>query len=123
MHAIFQYAVEQGNVVGLNIIGYENPYEGAHRMNSLKHLDLPIMAAGLKTGDEILQARRNGSLRTVYLQENRVVGYQLVGEIKSAGILRGLMNSRQNVSSIKDKLLEPTFGQGSITWEAIAPWV
>lgn len=123
VHAIFLNAVEQGNVVGLNILGYENPYDGAHRMNSLKHLDLPIMAAGLKTGDEILQARRNGSLRTVYLQDNRIVGYQLVGEIKAAGILRGLMNSCQNIGSLKDKLLDPTFGQGSITWEAIAPWV
>jgi len=123
VHAIFLNAVEQGNVVGLNILGIDNRYEGAHRMNSLKHLDLPIMAAGLKTGDQVLQTRRDGSLRTVYLQENRVVGFQLVGDIKAAGVLRGLMNRQQNVGSFKDKLLDTTFGQGTITWGAMAPWV
>jgi len=123
VHAIFLNAVEQGNVAGLNILGIDNRYEGAHRMNSLKHLDLPIMAAGLKTGDQVLQTRRDGSLRTVYLQGNRVVGFQLVGDIKAAGVLRGLMNRQQNVGSFKDKLLDTTFGQGTITWKAMAPWV
>ncbi len=52
-HAIFLYAVEQGNVAGLNILGIDNRYERAHWMNNLKHLDLPIMAAGLKTGDQV----------------------------------------------------------------------
>jgi NAD(P)H-nitrite reductase large subunit len=123
VHAIFLNAVEQGNVVGLNILGFDSHYDGAHRMNSLKHLDLPIMAAGLKTGDEVLQTKRNGSLRTVYLQNNQVVGFQLVGDIKSAGVLRALMNNRQNVDGFKDKLLDSTFGQGTIIWQAMAPWV
>jgi NAD(P)H-nitrite reductase large subunit len=123
VHAIFLNAVEQGNVVGLNILGIDNRYEGAHRMNSLNHLDLPIMAAGLKTGDQVLQTRRDGRLRTVYLQGNRVVGFQLVGDIKAAGVLRGLMNRQQNVGSFKDRLLDTTFGQGTITWKAMAPWV
>lgn len=123
VHAIFPNAVEQGNLVALNLLGFENRYDGAHRMNSLKHLDLPIMAAGLKTGDQILQSKKDGNLRTIYLQENRVVGFQLVGEIMAAGILRALMNSRQNVGSIKDRLLDPNFGQGTITWEAMAPWI
>ena len=81
------------------------------------------MAASLKTGDQVLQTRRDGSLRTIYLQGNRVVGFQLVGDIKAAGVLRGLMNSQQNVGSFKDKLLDTTFGQGTITWKAMAPWV
>ncbi len=123
VHAIFLNAVEQGNVVGLNILGFDMPYEGAHRMNSLKHLDLPIMAAGLKTGDQVLQTRGDGSLRTIYLQDDRVVGFQLVGDIKAAGVLRGLINRRQNVRRYKDSLLEPSFGQGTITWQAMAPWV
>lgn len=122
VHAIFPNAVEQGNIVGLNLLGFNVPYEGAHRMNSLKHLDLPIMAAGLKTGDEILQSRKNGSLQTIYLKEDRVVGFQLVGEVQAVGVLRALMNNRQSVASLKDRLLDPSFGQGMIAWEAMAPW-
>ena len=123
VHAIFLNAVEQGNVVGLNLLGFDTSYEGAHRMNSLKHLDLPIIAAGLKTGDEMLQTRKNGNLRTIYLMNNQVVGFQMVGDIQAAGVLRALMNNRQNIGGLKDRLLEPNFGEGAIAWEAMAPWI
>jgi len=122
VHAIFPNAIEQGRVVGLNLTGLEATYEGADRMNSLKHLGLPIMAVGLKSGDEVLQTRRNSHMRTIYLQDNRVVGFQLIGDIKAAGILRALMNQGENILSFKDRLLSPNFGQGMLVWEAIAPY-
>jgi NAD(P)H-nitrite reductase large subunit len=87
-------------------------------MNSLKHLGLPIMAAGLKQGDEILQDRRIGDLRTIYIDENRLVGFQLVGDIRAAGILHTLMNSGRDIRTIKHRLLDPNFGQGAMVWQA-----
>jgi NADPH-dependent 2,4-dienoyl-CoA reductase/sulfur reductase-like enzyme len=120
VHAIFPNAVEQGRVVGLNLAGHDTRYEGAERMNSLKHLGLPILAAGLKQGDEVLQARFDGSLRTLYLQENRLVGYQLVGDIRLTGALRTLLVRGENLSRLKDRLLEQTFGQGALVWAAMA---
>ncbi|MBN1453099.1 MAG: NAD(P)/FAD-dependent oxidoreductase [Anaerolineales bacterium] len=122
VHAIFPNAIEQGYVVGLNLAGIDTTYEGADRMNSLKHLGLPIMAVGLKSGDEVLQTRQNGHMRTIYLQDNRVVGFQLVGDIKTAGILRALMNRGENIQPYKDRLLNPNFGQGMLVWESIAPY-
>jgi NAD(P)H-nitrite reductase large subunit len=119
VHAIFPNAVEQGRVVGLNLLGYEQPYEGADRMNSLKHLGLPIMAVGLKEGDEVLHTKRNGGLRTLFLQENHLVGFQLVGDIRSAGVLRTLINQRQDVRRMKNQLLDPNFGQGTLVWQSI----
>jgi len=120
VHAIFPNAVEQGRVVGLNLADYETRYEGGERMNSLKHLGLPIIAVGLKEGDEVLQGKRNGNLRTVYLRENRIVGFQLVGDIHAAGILRSLMLQGNDVHSLKRHLLDPNFSQGSIVWQAMA---
>jgi NAD(P)H-nitrite reductase large subunit len=122
VRAILPNAIEQGRVVGYNLMGFERLYQGAERMNSLKHLGLPIMAAGLKEGDEILQTRSNGNLKTIYLQENRLVGFQLVGDIRSAGIMHALMNRGESVLPIKDKLLKPEFGLGSIIWNAITPY-
>jgi NAD(P)H-nitrite reductase large subunit len=122
VHAIFPNAVEQGRVVGLNLAGIETAYEGAERMNSLKHLGLPIMAVGLKSGDEVLQARQNGHMRRIYLQDNRVVGFQLIGNISAAGVLRALMVRRENVQPYKDRLLSPNFGQGMLVWSAVAPY-
>jgi NAD(P)H-nitrite reductase large subunit len=121
VHAIFPNAVEQGRVAGLNLLGHDVTYEGADRMNSLKHLGLPIMAVGLKQGDEVLQSRQNGNLRTLYLQENRLAGFQLVGDIRAAGVLRALMNTRRDLRPIKHHLLDPNFGEGMLIWNAVAP--
>lgn len=121
VHAIFPNAMEQGRVVGLNLAGFDVRYEGAERMNSLKHLGLPILAAGLKEGDEVLQTRRDGSLRTLYLKEDRLVGYQLVGDIRPAGAYRQLLLRGEALGRLKDHLLEATFGQGSLVWAGLAP--
>ena len=123
VHAIFPNAIEQGRVVGLNLVGYERHYEGAERMNSLKHLGLPIMAVGLKEGDEILQEKLNDNLRTLYIKDNRLVGFQLVGDIHAAGILHTLMIQRNDVRPIKGHLLDPGFGQGTMVWQAIASYI
>lgn len=120
VHAIFPNAMEQGRVVGLNLAGYETAYPGGERMNSLKHLGLPIMAAGLKDGDEILQDKRNGNLRTIYIKDNHLVGFQLTDDIRAAGILRTLMIKGGDIRPIKHKLLDPNFGLGTMVWQAIA---
>ncbi|MGD8406455.1 MAG: FAD-dependent oxidoreductase [Anaerolineales bacterium] len=123
VHAIFPNAIEQGRVVGLNLAGFETHYEGGERMNSLKHLGLPIMAVGLKEGDEILQDKRNGNLRTIYIKENNLVGYQLVGDISAAGVLRTLMLQGTDVRPLKGHLLDPSFGQGMKVWQAISTYI
>jgi NAD(P)H-nitrite reductase large subunit len=123
VHAIFPNAVEQGRVVGLNLAGFDTPYEGARHMNSLKHLGLPLMAAGLKEGDEVLQRKRNNALRTLYLQDDRLVGFQLVGDISAAGIYHSLMDRRLDLKHIKHRLFDPNFGQGTIAWEALSPYL
>jgi len=120
VHAIFPNAVEQGRVVGLNLAGFDVAYEGADRMNSLKHLGVPILAAGLKQGDETLRARVDGGWRTLYLQNDRLVGFQLVGDIRPAGALRALMHRHQDLRSLKDRLLDKSFGQGTLVWTAIS---
>lgn len=118
VHAIFPNAVEQGRVVGLNLAGVDARYEGAERMNSLKHLGLPVLAAGLKDGDEVLRSRVDGGWRTLYLRQDRLVGYQLVGDIRAAGALRALLTRQQPLGRLKDRLLEHGFGQGSLVWAA-----
>jgi len=119
VHAIFPNAIEQGRVVGMNLAGYPVKYEGAERMNSLKHLGLPIIAAGEKQGDRILREQHNNSLRTIYLQENQLKGFQLVGDIKAAGILHALMTQKSDVSQLESHLLDPNFGEGMLAWRAI----
>jgi NAD(P)H-nitrite reductase large subunit len=119
VHPIFPNAVEQGRVVGLNLAGIPTEYEGAWRMNSLKHLGLPVMAVGLKQGDQVLHCQSDGCHRSLYLQENRLVGFQLVGDIHAAGALHTLLQRGQDLRLLKDELLSPSFGQGVLTWQAL----
>jgi nitrite reductase (NADH) large subunit len=120
VHAIFPNAVEQGKVVAHNLLGENLPYEGAESMNSLKHLGLPLIAAGLMVGEE-LRVQRGKALRKVYLQDDLIVGYRLAGDLSAAGIFRTLMNKRVNVSGFKAHLLKPRFGMGVIEGLALSP--
>jgi nitrite reductase (NADH) large subunit len=120
VHAIFPNAVEQGKVVAHNLLGENLPYEGAESMNSLKHLGLPLIAAGLMVGEE-LRVQRGKALRKVYLKDDCIVGYRLAGDLSAAGIFRSLMNKRVNVSGFKDRLLKPGFGMGVIEGLALSP--
>ena len=122
VHAIFPNAIEQGRMAGMNLAGYPVAYEGAERMNSLKHLGLPIIAAGEKQGDRILREQHDKSLRTIYLRENRLVGFQLVGDIKAAGVLHALMTQKSDVSRLESTLLDPNFGEGMLAWSAITTY-
>jgi len=97
-------------------------YEGAERMNSLKHLGLPIMVAGDKQGDKVLREQNSKTLRTIYLRENRLVGFQLVGDIRAAGVLHALMTQKSDISSLEGHLLDPNFGEGMLAWSALTAY-
>ena len=115
VHAIWPKAVAQGEVVGLNLLGHDVAYPGSETMNSLKHLGLPILAVGLKEGDEVLRSQRDGTLRTFYLRDDRLVGFQLVGDTRAAGLLRTLVNRGDTLGPLKDKLVKPGLGWASLT--------
>ncbi len=117
IYAIFPNAVAQGRVVAYNLLGEDVAYEGADNMNSLKHLGLPVMAVGLAEGEE-LRVRKNGTLRKIYLQEGRIVGFRLAGDVSLAGVFRSLMNRQVDVTAFKEQLLAPGFGLGYL--EAMA---
>lgn len=120
VHAIFPNAVAQGRVVAYNLLGWDVPYEGADSMNSLKHLGVPIIAIGRMEGEE-LRVRRDGSLRKLYLQNDRIVGFRLAGDIRAAGIYRTLMNKQVDVGPFKHRLLELGFGMGYVEGLALSP--
>jgi len=104
VYPLFPNAVNQGRTVAYAMLGWDMPYEGAERMNSLKHLGLPIIAAGHMKG-EALRAHQDNTMRTVYVQNGRIVGFQLAGDIRGAGIYRTLMNKKVDVSPFQADLL------------------
>ncbi len=120
VHAIFPNAVDQARVVASNILGGDVAYVGAESMNSLKHLGLPIMAVGALEGADELRWRRGDVLRKVFLDEGRVVGFRLTGDIGGGGLLRSLMWRGEDVRRYGTTLVRPGFGVGEIVMPAMA---
>jgi nitrite reductase (NADH) large subunit len=109
VHAIWPNATAQGEVVGRDMLGFSADYEGAERMNSMKHLGLPIMAVGDSTGQDTLRRRDGDTLRKIFLDHGRIVGFRLTGDIRGAGTYRALMLKGTDVSQFGEDLLDPRF--------------
>lgn len=109
VHAIWPNATAQGEVVGRDVLGFEAGYAGAEQMNSLKHLGMPIMAVGESKGEETLRRRDATTLRKIFLDDGRIVGFRLAGDIRGAGTYRALMLKGTDVSRFGEDLLDPRF--------------
>ena len=109
VHAIWPNATAQGEVVGRDILGFKADYAGAERMNSMKHLGMPIMAVGDSTGETTLRRRHGATLRKIFLDDGRIVGFRLAGDIRGAGTYRALMLRGTDVSPFGEDLLDPRF--------------
>lgn len=120
VHGNFPNAIAQAQIAAYDLMGWDIRYEGADTMNSLKHLGIPMIVAGHMGGQEI-RAQKGDAIRKVYLQNNRIIGFRLVGDIHSAGIYRTLMNRRTDVSPFLDRLLDPGFGMGYLETVAASP--
>ena len=120
VHAIFPNAVDQARVAAANLLDGDVTYAGAETMNSLKHLGLPIMAVGSAEGPDELRWRDGDDLRKVFLDDGRVVGFRLAGDVSAAGILRTLMLRGDPVRRYGPRLVEPGFSEAHIALPAMA---
>ena len=83
-------------------------------MNSLRHLGVPLIAAGASSGQETLRLARDGWLRKIFIDDGRIVGYRLAGNIGGAGLYRSLMLRGIDVRRFGPELAEPGFGIGQL---------
>jgi NAD(P)H-nitrite reductase large subunit len=81
---------------------------------------VPIVAIGTtEAPEEVLRWQHNGAVRSVYLRGGTIIGAQLAGDIHAAGVYRSLMLRRADVTAYGSRLVEPGFGVGDITWDAL----
>ncbi|MDW7728602.1 MAG: FAD-dependent oxidoreductase [Bacillota bacterium] len=119
-HANYPNAVAQGRIAALNMLGHNVEYTGSDSMNSLKHLGIPVMAAGIMEGEEI-RIRTNDNLRKIWIRDGKLVGFRLAGDINSAGIFLSLMRRSVDITSLKEELLDTRFGMGFLIDSALDP--
>jgi NAD(P)H-nitrite reductase large subunit len=120
VHAIFPNAVAQAPIAAAHLLGGTARYEGAEAMNSLKHLGVPIVAMGtIEKPDHVLRWQHGSDLRSIYLQDGRIIGAQLAGDIRAAGVYRTLMMRRSQVARFGQRLVEPGFGMADVISDAL----
>jgi NAD(P)H-nitrite reductase large subunit len=111
--AIWPNAIEQGRIAGLNIVGKNTTYDGAEVVNVLDIFKTPVVAMG-RTSKEIGKCKTLSSFtpqfsKKILLKNNRIVGLQFVGTLRNAGTFYSLMKKGEDISSIKDRLLDDNF--------------
>ncbi|MFH1338405.1 MAG: FAD-dependent oxidoreductase [Candidatus Omnitrophota bacterium] len=130
--AIWPVAVRQGKIAGYNMAlrpnssreksrdsgqaGTRRQYSGSLVMNSVELCGIPTISVGQTNpegnGSQILEYfnKEKSVYKKIVLQNGRIVGVILVGDIEWAGIYTGLIKDRVNAESFKECLLRDDFG-------------
>ncbi len=121
VNALWTCAVQQGRVAGENMAGKKRQYAGSVGMNSLNFWGIPLISFGTTTPKDesryemVSQCRPERNIyKKVVIENKRIKGLILVGEIANAGVLFSLIQNKIDVSSFKDDLLNDQFNFGKV---------
>ena len=114
--AIWPNAYRQGAIAGAQIVGLDAHDRGGVAMNAIEGQGLAAMAIGsanaegaeyevLCEGDPVAERYKR-----LVLQDGRLVGAILVGQINRAGVYTGLIRTRMDVSAYRKQLMGDGFG-------------
>jgi len=102
---IWPNAIEQGLYAGFNMAGGDKQYPGGLSMNSIGFYGLPTASVGLVNPPEegLFEVHRfldkdREVYRKLVFQDNRLVGYVLVGDIEAAGVYTGFIRYKIEIS-------------------------
>jgi NAD(P)H-nitrite reductase large subunit len=112
-------ASEQGRIAAYNMAGYQKPFNGAVTLNTFTFLGFSMAAVGI-TQPESDYARvvrysdpRTGDYRKLVMLGDRLVGAVAIGDVRMAGVWRGLIARKQADAPIAELLLG---GKTNFAW-------
>ena len=107
---IWPNAVSTGRVAAWNMLGQPRCHPGLEAVNVVRVLGLAVASFGSRQGDHCVRWQDGrGAVRKIILQEGRIAGAQLVGEINGTGVLHELMKKRVAVARFGEALARPGF--------------
>lgn len=114
---IWPDAYMQGDVAGVAMAGGAKQYEGGLAMNSIEFFKVSTISMGVTNPGNpseyeihTYQDIQNYQYRKIVLQNNRLVGAVLVGNVDRAGIFSGLIKEKVDMTPFKESMLLPDFG-------------
>jgi nitrite reductase (NADH) large subunit len=114
MYGIWPAAMEQGKVAGAAMAGHEAKYGGTVPSNVLKVVGIDLVAAGDIDADGKLEAiihqdKSQKTYRKLVLQDNRLVGAILLGDIRGSAEIQAAIKKQTDLSAIKTELAREDF--------------
>ncbi len=109
---VLPLAARQGRIAGLNIAESNIKYNGGFPMNSMSIGKVEFISMGIVDSEEleILKIEKDNEYRKFLIDNNRLVGMILVGNVERAGIFNWMIQNKFDVSWIKDTFLNSDFG-------------
>lgn len=102
--ALLPNAYLQGECAGINMAGGNQSYDKAIPMNSIGFFGLHLMTAGSYEGEALLECS-GGNYKKLFVRENKLVGYILIGDVARAGIYTSLIREQTPLSTIDFELI------------------
>ncbi len=103
--AIMPNAYLQGHAAGVNMAGGDEVFDNAIPMNSIGFFGLHAMTAGSYDG-EMYEEREEGRLKRLFVKDDRLIGFILIGAVERAGIYTSLIREKTPLSELDFDLLK-----------------
>jgi NAD(P)H-nitrite reductase large subunit len=109
--ALLPNAYMQGEVAGINMAGGDASRSGAIPMNAIGFFGLHVLTAGSYDGDvHILRDVDGVKLKKLFVSNNALNGFIIIGDPSKAGIYTSLVRERTPLDSLDFELLKGSPG-------------
>lgn len=103
--AILPNAFLQGECAGINMAGGSSSFTNAIPMNSIGFFGLHLATAGTYAG-EVYEERTESGLKQLYVKDNRLIGFIIIGDVTRAGIYTSLIRNQTPLDEIDFELIK-----------------
>lgn len=103
--AILPNAYMGGYCAGCNMAGAENRYDNQIPMNSIGFFGYHMMTAGSYDG-ELYEEKTDDGIKKLYVRDNRLVGFIIIGNVNRAGIYTSLIRNKTPLDTIDFDLIK-----------------
>lgn len=120
IYGLWPAAQRQGVVAGINMAGGSETYAGTVPSTTLKVVDIRLTSIGdIQAEDKAVEqiktkdAAKN-TYKKLFIKDGKIIGAIFLGDTKNAYDIEKLMEKNVDVSSDKEKLLDPNFNVKSL---------
>ena len=105
--AIFPNAYLQGFVAGVNMAGGNAEFDKGIPLNAIGFFGLHALTAGSYDG-EMIEEKDENHIKRLFVKDDRLVGFMLIGSFERAGILTSLVREKTPLSEVDWQILKNT---------------